>query len=152
MKELVPTEKSQWLWWDPDSGQKFVVSPLSGGVAPVGKGFGQPGRSGRKPKVFKEYCNEMLRDPAVQARLRDLAVSGPPADALRAINTAAKYSEPLPRQGVDDSKRVQVFIGPHSKLGLQREPEDVDFEVVEDPKLPPGDEEDYDPPDEEPDA
>jgi hypothetical protein len=71
---------------------------------------------------------------------------------LRAINTAAKYSQPLPRQGVDDSQRVQVFIGPHSKLGLVREPEDVAFEEVEDHRLQQGDEEDYDPPDEEPDT
>jgi hypothetical protein len=81
---------------------------VTGAVAPVGKGFGRPGRSGRKPKVFKEFCNDMLRDPAVQARLRDLAVNGAPDDAMRAINTAAKYSQPLPRQEIDQSSRLDA--------------------------------------------
>jgi hypothetical protein len=124
-KELVPTERSPWLWQDPETGRRFIVSPQSGGAAPVGQGYGRPGRSGRKPKVFKEFCNEMLRDPAVQERLRDLAVNGAPDDAMRAINTAAKYSQPLPRQEIDQSSRLEVYIsGP--PMGCERDPEELD--------------------------
>jgi hypothetical protein len=106
-KELVPTERSPWLWEDPETGKQFIVSPQSG-RAPVGQGYGRFGRSGRKPNVFKEFCNDMLRDPAVQERLLDLAVNGAPDDAMRAINTAAKYSQPLPRQEIDQSSRLEV--------------------------------------------
>ncbi len=150
-QELVPTDKSPWLWEDPDTGQRFIMSPLSGGVAPIGKGFGRPGRSGRKPKVFKEFCNDMLRDPAVQERLLDLAVSGAPADALRAINTAARYGQALPRQELDDPNRLQVFIGSDAVMGL--EIEEGEFEVDQ-KELPPAvvEEEDYDPPLEDPDG
>jgi hypothetical protein len=107
-----------------------VVSPLTGAVAPVGKGFGRPGRSGRKPKVFKEFSNEMLRDPAVQARLAHLALFGDPSDALRVINTWAKYSEPLPRQEIDQSSRLEVYIsGP--PMGCEREPAELDAPSAE---------------------
>jgi hypothetical protein len=122
-KELVPTESSPHLWRDLDTGERFIVSPLTGAVAPVGKGFGRPGRSGRKPKVFKEFCNDMLRDPAVQERLRDLAVNGAPDDAMRAINTAAKYSQPLPRQEIDQSSRPAELDAPSAEPGRYDQPE-----------------------------
>jgi hypothetical protein len=72
----------------------------------------------------------MLRDPAVQERLLDLAVSGGPADAMRAINTAAKYSQPLPRQEIDQSSRLEVYIsGP--PMGCERDPAEVDAASAE---------------------
>jgi hypothetical protein len=120
-----PEHPPVYLWRDLDTGERFIVSPLTGAVAPVGKGFGRPGRSGRKPKVFKEFCNDMLRDPAVQERLRDLAVNGAPDDAMRAINTAAKYSQPLPRQEIDQSSRLEVYIsGPPDESVMGKEDED----------------------------
>jgi hypothetical protein len=49
---------------------------------------------------------------------------------MRAINTAAKYSQPLPRQEIDQSSRLEVYIsGP--PMGCERDPAEVDAASAE---------------------
>ncbi len=72
---------------------------------------GKPGRSGRKPKVFTEFSNELLSDPALHARLASMATEGSDADVLRLVHTLARYVVSTPKQAVDVSQRVRVFVG-----------------------------------------
>jgi hypothetical protein len=49
---------------------------------------------------------------------------------MRAINTAAKYSQPLPRQEIDQSSRLEVYIsGP--PMGCERDPAELDAPSAE---------------------
>ena len=111
---LEPTDSPN-VWVDPSTGQRFAVSPINGATIPIGAHSGntggKPGRSGRKPKVFTEICNELLSDPAVHARLALIAILGSNEEVLRAVNTLARYVVSPPKQAVDVSQRVQVFVG-----------------------------------------
>jgi hypothetical protein len=80
---------------------KQKPSPRSGVALPAGahpkNTGGKKGRSGAKPKAFKEFCNAILMDPTVQDKIRALAEGG----EKWAVELAAKYTQKQPAQDVD---------------------------------------------------
>lgn len=86
------------------TGAKEVRSPRNGAVMIAGghpgNTGGKKGRSGRKPRLFKEFCKKVIESPKIQNRILGHLTS--PAtkasEFTSLINTLASYVEEKPRQ------------------------------------------------------
>lgn len=125
--ERVMEQVKEHLWRDPEGGQLYARSPLSGAVIPTGHHpkSTKNTKAGRKPDVWKGYLRELLTDPAVLAKYANIATGPDDKLALRAILGASRAVSPPPPQAVDVSERIQIFVG-DGKMGYQLLAEEVE--------------------------
>lgn len=87
-------------------GTKKVVSPISGaemlsGGHPKNTG-GKKGRSGRKPRLFKEFCQRVIESPAVQDRVVQVLMrSRRPTEVASMFLGLASYVVEKPKTTVE---------------------------------------------------
>ncbi len=96
---------------DAKTANRTAVSPLNGATIPLGAHVantgGKKGRSGRKPLVFAQACNDLVDTLVLPKVRRKLQQMGPDDPAWRwCAEYASKYSKaevkkPLELSGVD---------------------------------------------------
>lgn len=130
------------IWRCPATGDRFIVSPISGAVIQTGKtpftGKKRKPGGGRKPDAFKDACEALLDHGVTHLKMAEMIHHLDPNVALRMMEFAAKYAKEKPVERTEHTENIQVFIGDTTKLGM--EVEEGDFEVLDDAKaLPEGD-------------
>lgn len=85
-------------------------SPRSGVSLPLGNHpgntGGKPGRSGRKPSDFIQWCQDVTDNPTV----RDVQLARAKSGDIKILDLAARYGHGIPKQLVEHSGDVTFRV------------------------------------------
>ena len=98
-------------------GTGVMVSPLTGAVCPTGahpgNTGGKPGRSGRPPKHFVEWCKDLTDDEDARAVFESRNKAGD----LKVMEFAAGYAHGKPKESLEVLGKVAIIVGT-GRLGV----------------------------------